>query len=127
MSGVTGTTQLEVLTDWLRSLGPRTKGAGMTAVSAAVEAVAKREYAASKGPRGEWPRRKADGAAPIQRPAAATTWSGKAGKIKAVGEDVLEHHRRRRHVFPPNGTMPASWLRAAEAALRRFLEKGAPK
>lgn len=127
MSGVAGVSRLEGLVDWLKALGPRARGAGMAAASAAVEAVAKKEYASSKGPRGEWPRRKADGAPPIQRPAAATTWSGKGGKIKAVGEQVLEHHRRRRHVFPPNGQLPPSWLSAAEEALRRFLEKGTPK
>lgn len=126
VSGVSGISELERLTDWLRSLGPRARGAGMAAVAAAVEQVAKREYASSKGPRGQWPRRKADGAVPLQRPAQATEWAGKRGAIRASGEPVLEHHRKRRHVFPPNGQLPASWLRAAEDALRRVLMKRAP-
>ncbi len=128
MSGIRIPTKLEYLVDWLKDLGPRTKGAALRAAGEAVGEVAHAQYSRGEGPRGQaWPPRKADGALALQRPAAAVSFEGRRGAIRAEAEDVLVHHRRRRPVFPAQNTLPAAWVEAAEKAIEDVLEKGAPK
>jgi hypothetical protein len=127
-SGIDGIDRIEELSEFLRSLPGRTKGKGMELAAAAVQKVALAEYAAGQGPEGKpWPRRKIDGAVPLQRPAAELQFIGGGGAIRSTTADepVLDHHRGRRPVYP-RGSMakqlPATWLRAAEGALRKYIE-----
>jgi hypothetical protein len=131
MSGIDGADRIEDLVEWLRLLPGRTKGKGMELAAAAVQETARAEYAQGKGPpgaRGEWPRRKKDGAVPLQRPAATVTFAGKGGAIRSntADEPHLDHHRGQRPVFPGAGKarlMPSTWVAAAEKALREYLDE----
>jgi hypothetical protein len=133
VSGISGTDGIEDLVAWLRLLPARTKGKGMELAAAAVQETARAEYAQGAGPtgaRGPWPRRKADGAVALQRPAAELQFTGKAGAIRSttVDEPHLDHHRGLRPVFPGAGKaklMPDTWVAAAEKALREYLEEQA--
>lgn len=133
MSGVSGADRIEDLVEWLRLLPGRTKGKGMELAAAAVQETARAEYAQGKGPpgaRGEWPRRKKDGAVPLQRPAGEVQFFGKAGAIRSTTADEphLDHHRGLRPVYPGAGKaklMPSTWVEAAEKALREYLEEQA--
>ncbi len=128
MSGCRTPTELEYLVDWLKALRGKIRSEGIRAAAEAVEDVATAQYKRGAGPDGEaQPPRKADGAVALKRPKRQIIWHGKGLKIRAVGEDLLKHHMGKRPVFPKTRTMPPAWLRAAEDALRRVLEKGAPK
>lgn len=127
MSGCREPSELEHLVDWLRALRGKIRGEGIRAAAEAVEDVAVGQYRRGQGPHGEaQPPRKADGAIALKRPKRFILWEGKGLRIHAVGEDVLKHHVRLRPVFPRRREMPPEWRRAAEDALRRVLERGAP-
>lgn len=127
MSGCREPSELESLVDWFLSLRGKIRGEGIRAAAEAVEDVAVTQYKRGQGPTGAaQPPRKSDGTVALRRPKRMIIWEGKGLKIRAVGEDVLSHHRGKRPVFPERGGMPPAWLRAAEDALRRVLEKGAP-
>lgn len=128
MSGCREPTEFEYAIDWLKSLRGKIRGEGIRAATEAVEDVASAQYARGQGPDGAaQPRRKQDGAVALRRPRREIIWTGKGLKIRAAGDDVMKYHRGKRPPFPQARTLTPAWLRAAEAALRRVLEKGAPK
>ena len=128
MSGARVPTEFEHLVDWLRAMPAKVRGEGVRAAAEAVEDVASVQHKRGQSPEGAaWPPRKVDGAVALKRPTRQIIWQGSRGAIRAAADDVLEHHRRRRPVFPGGKNLPPAWLRAAEAALRRVLERGAPK
>lgn len=128
MSGCRAPSELEHLVDWLKAIRGKVRSEGIRAAAEAVEDVATAQYKRGFGPdNAAQPPRKKDGAVALKRPKRQIIWQGKNLTIRAAGEDVLKHHMGKRPVFPRTRTLSAPWLRAAEEALRKVLERGAPR
>ena len=130
MSGITGDfAQLDAIIAKYGAMGnPVTRA--LTVAVPKIQAQARANYAANKGPDGApWARNK-DGTYPsLNRPAAGVTFTASGNSIVGSAEDVLQYHQDgndrlpRRPVFPEPGTIPDPWMVLIEAALREELKE----